>query len=125
EFVAALPKRQSSRQIAGHDFTAPAIDDIEPNQKNAADQDAADQSEEHHQQHRPGQRSTEETFGLVALRNVARDEQFKTAGQGEFASACPPLFWMSADTAFVIELDEIVAGIREIRPGVEIAHDRA
>ena len=35
--------------------------------------------------------------------------------------ARPPLLRMSTDAALVVEFDEIVAGIRETRPGVEIA----
>ena len=99
--------------------------DIEPREQVAADQTAADQPKQHHQQQSPGQRRREQLLGLVAFGDIARNEQLEPARQGEYAAARAVLCNSFADAALDNRTRRYCRSrIAIVWPSVEIADDR-
>ncbi len=124
EFVMRIAQGHAARQVAFDDLGAGAVDLVETRQHVAAHQRAADQAEQQHQPHRPGQRGGEEALRQVALVHVLRHQQVEAAGQREDAAARLARLELVLDPALIVEIDEAVRLLAIAGPGIEIADDR-
>ncbi len=79
EFVAAAGQRHALRQVPSHDGPAGSVNSLDPPQRIAAHQQAADQAKAESDPSCPSQRPTQQSVQFLPIRDVAADKELKTA----------------------------------------------